>query len=278
MKTTSYIIQGGIEGFDRLKVLARVMHPLTCALFDRVGILPGMRCLDLGCGSGDVSFELARRVGADGRVVGVDLDEVKLALAAGQADADQLHQVEFRQADVTKLPGRPEYDVIYARFVLTHLTDPAATLGDLSKLLRPGGALVAEDIDFSSCFLYPSSPSFERFRELYIRAGQRRGADPLIGPRLYSLLSAAGLSQVRVDIAQPVDAGGDVKLLAPLTMKAIAPAVMEDGSASQGEVESVIGELEAMVHESTSILGLPRVFQVWGRAGSLARAATSLSE
>ena len=55
--------------------------PTTSRLLDRVGLAPGMRCLDLGCGSGNVSFGLARRVGPGGSVVGIDMDEVKLALA-----------------------------------------------------------------------------------------------------------------------------------------------------------------------------------------------------
>jgi 2-polyprenyl-3-methyl-5-hydroxy-6-metoxy-1,4-benzoquinol methylase len=64
-----YIIRGGVEGRERLRVLARVMRPTTLNLFDRVGIRPGMACLDVGCGGGDVTFELADLVGPKGRVV-----------------------------------------------------------------------------------------------------------------------------------------------------------------------------------------------------------------
>jgi hypothetical protein len=61
-----YVIRGGTAGFERLQVLARSWAPTTGALFDRVGVTTGMHCLDLGSGAGDVSFELARRVGATG--------------------------------------------------------------------------------------------------------------------------------------------------------------------------------------------------------------------
>ncbi len=57
------MIRGGKRGYERLQVLARSWLPTTSALLDRVRPGPGMSCLDLGCGGGDVTFELARRVG-----------------------------------------------------------------------------------------------------------------------------------------------------------------------------------------------------------------------
>ena len=55
-----YVIRGGVRGRERLKLLSRVMHESTAAVFDRAGIREGMACLDVGCGSGDVTLELAR--------------------------------------------------------------------------------------------------------------------------------------------------------------------------------------------------------------------------
>jgi 2-polyprenyl-3-methyl-5-hydroxy-6-metoxy-1,4-benzoquinol methylase len=76
-----YVIRGGRDGYNRLLVLARASWPDTAALFDRAGIGPGMQCVDLGCGGGEVTFELARLVAPGGSVTGVDMDEVKLDLA-----------------------------------------------------------------------------------------------------------------------------------------------------------------------------------------------------
>ena len=66
-----YAIRGGVEGRQRLKVLSRVMQSSTSSLFDRLGIGDGMRCLDVGCGSGDVTLELARRSRAAREGMGV---------------------------------------------------------------------------------------------------------------------------------------------------------------------------------------------------------------
>ena len=97
--TSSYIIRGGLSGRERLRVIARVMRPTTLALLDRVGVPEGARCLDAGCGGGDVTLELAARAGPTGRVLGVDFDEEKLATARAEAVAAG-SSVEYRRADV----------------------------------------------------------------------------------------------------------------------------------------------------------------------------------
>ena len=77
-----YVIRGGAAGYDRLRILARARWPDTSDLLARVGLRSGMRCLDLGCGGGEVTFEIARLVGQDGCVTGVDMDEAKLSSPA----------------------------------------------------------------------------------------------------------------------------------------------------------------------------------------------------
>ena len=89
MKRDHYVIRGGIEGRERLRVLSRVMQPTTLSLFNRVNVKRGMVCLDVGCGGGDVTFNLAQMVGSEGRVVGADIDETKLQLARQEAEAQK---------------------------------------------------------------------------------------------------------------------------------------------------------------------------------------------
>ncbi len=81
-----YVIRGGRRGYERLQLLARERWPDTAALFARVGLGSGMDAIDLGCGGGEVTFEIARLV-APGQVTGIDMDEVKLGLARDAATA-----------------------------------------------------------------------------------------------------------------------------------------------------------------------------------------------
>jgi SAM-dependent methyltransferase len=265
MNASRYVIRGGVEGRERLRILARVMQPFTNALFERVSIGPGMACLDAGCGGGDVTFELARRVGPTGRVVGVDLDEIKLDMARQEAATFGFGYVTFHQTDVHAGQFEPEFDVVYARFLLTHLADPAAAIDRMQSWLRPGGMLVVEDIDFTGHFCHPESDTFRRYVELYSHAVKRRGGDPHIGPRLPALLLESGFDLVQMHVVQPAGIEGEVKLVNPLTMENIADSVIAEGLASQAEVDGIIAGLYEFAHSPRTVLSLPRIVQAWGR-------------
>jgi ubiquinone/menaquinone biosynthesis C-methylase UbiE len=76
-----YVLRGGRWGYDRLQLLARVRRPYTLELLSLAGLRSGMRCVDLGCGGGEGTFELAEMTGPGGFVTGVDMDEVAAAIA-----------------------------------------------------------------------------------------------------------------------------------------------------------------------------------------------------
>ncbi|MGE5192986.1 MAG: methyltransferase domain-containing protein, partial [Deltaproteobacteria bacterium] len=258
-------IRGGVEGRERLRMLARIMQPATRALFERIGISEGMSCLDAGCGGGDVTFELARRVGPSGRAVGIDLDEIKLGLARGEAATLGLENVAFRQAEIGACEFEPEFDVVYARFLLSHLPDPIAAIARMQRWLKPGGVLAVEDIDFTGHFCHPESAALRRYVDLYRQAVQRRGGDPQIGPRVPGLLVGAGFAGVEMNVVQPAGISGEVKLLNPVTMENIADAVVADGLASQAEVEKIIAELYEFARSPRTVVSISRIVQTWGR-------------
>jgi SAM-dependent methyltransferase len=264
MESKQYVIRGGIADRERLRILARVMRPTTLGLFEEAGVRPGMACLDAGCGGGDVSFDLARLVGPEGRVVGLDMDAVKLALAQREAEEQQLRSVDFRKADITTCRAEPAFDLVYARFLLTHLSDPAAAVATMRQFLRPGGILVVEDIDYTGYFCYPDCAAVWRFVELYSQSVRRRGADPNIGPRLPVLLSEAGLERVRMNVVQPAGLSGEAKLINPLTMEAIGETVVGDGAASPAEVEQLVAEMHDFARDPRTVVSMARVVQAWG--------------
>jgi SAM-dependent methyltransferase len=268
MKPTHYVIRGGEQGWERLRVLARVMQPVTDALLDRVGVCSGMLCLDVGCGGGQVTRELARRVGPAGKALGLDIDETKLSLARREAALEKLHNVEFHKTDIRDAAGSQDYDLLYSRFLLTHLSNPGAVVARMATYLRTGGVLVLEDIDFSGYFTYPPSPSFQRYHELYTTAVRRRGGDPDMGPRLPMLLSAAGFEKVQLNVVQPVGFEGEVKLINAITMENIAEIVLEEGLATREEIDYVVRQLYEIADLPCTIAGMPRVVQAWGVRGS----------
>lgn len=260
-----YVIRGGQESQERVKILSRVMQPTTHQLFDRLDIEPGLNCLDVGCGAGDATFDLARRVGPNGQIHGTDVDPAKLELACQRATEEKLPNISFEEQDIMTHEGVAPYDLIYARFLLHHLVDPLRTLDRLRDLTRPGGRVILEDIDFTGHFCYPNSSAFWSYVDLYSKAVKQRGGDPNIGPRLPVLLHDAGYRKVEMNVVQPAGIQGEVKLISPLTMQNIADAVIDGGLESKDEVDGIIEELYEFARAPRTVLSNPRIVQVWGR-------------
>jgi SAM-dependent methyltransferase len=260
---TRYVIRGGVEGRERLRILARLMRPAALDLLTRTGIRTGMTCLDVGCGGGDLTFDLARMVGSMGRVVGTDIDETKMELARQEAAAQQLTNVEFHVADIAHYEPEPEFDRVHARFLLTHLPDPQAALAKMWRALRPGGMVIVVDIDFRGYFSHPDCAALARYVDLYTRTVERRGGDANIGPRLPALLSGAGFESVQMNLVQMAGLTGDVKLMSPLTMENIADAVITEGFATAEQVDGIVAELYEFARTPGTIASSPRFVEAW---------------
>lgn len=267
-RTPSYIIQGGRGGRARLAVLSRVLAASTSALLDRLEPLQGRTAVDAGCGGGDVSFELARRVGPRGRVVGLDMDEQKLAMARAEATDRGLDNVEFIPASVVDPWPIEEADLIHARFLLTHVPEPERVLARARAALKQGGAIALHDIDYEGQFCDPPNESFDRAGELYIEASQRAGGDPFVGRRLARLLEGAGFQAVDSGLVQPFGRGGDVAEVPCLTFEAIAGSIDRAGLATPEDIEAITRELRTFAASPEATLSLPRIFQAWGRQGA----------
>ena len=263
-----YIIHGGTPGRERLRVLTAAVQPTTLALLDLAGIPPSARCLDVGCGGGDVTLELAARVGADGHVIGIDRDAEAIELARDEARAAGA-DVDYLVVDLLRDEIGTGFDVVFVRFVLTHLAEPERACGRLLAAARPGGTVIVEDVDVSGAFCDPPDPAFDRFLAIFDAAARRRGADPDIGRRLPRLLRDAGLTDIHMRSVQPVGmrprgSEGAAKLVMPLTAASIRAAATEEGVASAEEIAELTVRLQELAGDPEVVMSMPRIVQAWG--------------
>lgn len=260
-----YVIRGGRAGADRLHVLARSLESGTLALLDRVGVPAGARCLDVGCGPGDVTLELARRAGSRGVVTGVDIDQVKLDIARDRARAAGLSNTEFVLGRIEQLPELPGHDIVYSRNVIQHLPEPIEALRIMWQQIAPGGVLVAEDADFTGTFSYPPSPAVDFWTERYSRVLRIHGGDPESGRKLVSRFVAAGTSQPELTVVQRAYLSDEAKAMPYLTVEATAAAMIAADVATKEDIEDALTELRRLSTDPTVLLVMPRCFQVWAR-------------
>jgi ubiquinone/menaquinone biosynthesis C-methylase UbiE len=259
-----YVLRGGDEGAKRLRLLAAVKWPTTKSLLERAGLRRDMRCLDVGCGIGAVTLHMGEWVGPHGHVVGIDLDERCLELARQEARRREL-PVRFRAGSASEIQEASVYDLVFGRFVLTHLRQPEQALQGMVKAARPGGLVVVEDLQFTGHFCYPECNAFDRYVALYQEVVRQRGGDPNIGPRLPSMFMATGLTDMELEVIQPTYWQGPGKEMASVSMEHIREAVLGAGLATAEEVDGIVAELRSFAENPQTLMSLPRIFQVCGK-------------
>jgi SAM-dependent methyltransferase len=149
----------------------------------------GMRLLDVGCGPGTLTVDLARLV-APGEVVGIDIAAGVVAEAAAYAHDAGVENVSFVAGDFRDVDGG--FDVVHAHQVLQHLRDPVGALRRMRALAAPGGLVAARDSDYSAMTWSPASPPLDRWREIYLAVTSRNGADADAGRHLAAWAADAG--------------------------------------------------------------------------------------
>jgi SAM-dependent methyltransferase len=159
-------------------------------------LTPGRRLLDVGCGPGTLTVDLARTV-APGEVVGVDVAAPVVGEARGHATEAGVTNASFLVGDFREMDlGRGSFDVVHAHQVLQHLRDPVGALAAMAGLAAPGGIVAARDGDYSAFTWWPAEPALERWLEVYLAVARRNGAEPDAGRHLLHWAREGGLTDV----------------------------------------------------------------------------------
>ncbi|MGW5655740.1 class I SAM-dependent methyltransferase [Streptomyces humi] len=157
---------------------------------------PHMRILDIGCGPGTITADLAELV-PDGQVTGVDRAPDILEQARATAAARGLANVDFAVADVHALDYPDDtFCVVHAHQVLQHVGDPVQALREMRRVAKPGGLIAVRDSDYAAMTWHPPVPGLDDWLALYRRVARANGGEPDAGRRLKSWALAAGLTGI----------------------------------------------------------------------------------
>jgi len=161
-------------------------------------LTPGMRVLDIGCGPGSITLDLAARV-APGQVIGLENTEAPLIAARAAAAARSDTTTLFQIGDALNLPfEEASFDVVHAHQVLQHLSDPVRALREMQRVCKPGGWIACRDADYAAMGWYPELPGLERWRQAYCAAARANGGEPDAGRRLRAWAHAAGIAHPQI--------------------------------------------------------------------------------
>ena len=156
----------------------------------------GASLLDIGCGPGTITADLAARV-APGPVLAVDQFADVLDVARAEVQRRNLFNVSFATADVHKLDFPDDaFDVVHAHQVLQHLADPVPALREMRRVCRPGGIVAARDADYAGFIWFPRLPALDLWLDLYEKAARANRGEPDAGRHLLSWALAAGFDDI----------------------------------------------------------------------------------
>ena len=245
-----------LEAYERMFVWRRELEPLLAP----AQIAKGLAVVDYGCGPGHLSVELARRVGRSGHVHALDINSEFLTRTRARADAQGVGgQVSVERVEQGQLPlDDDSVDRVVCKNVLEYVDDPAATVQEFRRVLRPDGLAHVTDSDWGMLVLEPFEQ--ERISRL-MSAAAVAFKTPLIGRSLYRLFRGAGFQDVRVEIRARADTEGHMRPVLA-NMRTYARA---SGRVGEPELEAIEADIEKAIVDQTYLAILPQ-FLVTGRA------------
>lgn len=236
------------------------------ALVD-AGLTRGMRVLDLGCGHGHLSQMIARLVGAEGRVVGVDRDPGVLEVARTMARERGYPQIEFVECDLHALPDDlGPFDAMVGRRVLMYQPDAAETLRAVARAMRPGAVVALQEIDATT--VPAASTSMPLHEEVYRWVWEmvaREGASRRMGLDLPGAMARAGITVVDARVESVMQTAAR-RLPTAAMVRAVLPRIVARGVATEAEVdvETLDQRLEDELRETGGAFVGDALFSAWG--------------
>jgi SAM-dependent methyltransferase len=190
-----YVLGTEDDEVARLGLQHRVWRPRMLDAWARAGINVGQTVLDVGCGPGYATVDLAEIVGSGGKVVAVERSQRFLQSLAARVARRQLSNVEAREADVAAEDfGEAFADAAWCRWLLSFVPEPQRAIANISRALKRGGvAVFHEYADYGAWQMMPPNPDVDRFRTLVMQSWRDAGGEPNVGLELPSWLHAQGL-------------------------------------------------------------------------------------
>ncbi|KAH7923911.1 UbiE family methyltransferase [Leucogyrophana mollusca] len=159
---------------------------------------PHMHVLDMGCGPGTITADLAALV-FKGHVIGIDSSSEVVERATSMAAERGVKNVEFIVGDIHKL-DYPDatFDVVHAHQVLQHVGDPVQVLREMHRVTKPGGVIAVRSVDFAAMTWFPEVGGITEWQNLYLRVARALGGEPTAGRQLHVWARQAGFDRASI--------------------------------------------------------------------------------
>lgn len=252
----TYIYDVGNKDKLRLKILNDVYNPLSQNALLGIGV-KGKKCIiDVACGQGEMTCWMAKQVGQNGVVFGVDASEEQLNLARQLAQKEGLSNVHFIKQSVldsnfgrlvAELPCRP--DLIYSRWLLIHLdaNDIKPVMQAFYNLLAPDGIMAHEEVTLKESYLDRVAGSFKRYVVLFDDLACKLGISFNLGSDLLPVFTEIGYKRPQFKICKPKFTPEQLYFF-QLDLESAIPMLEKFNLAQKSDVEELVAAIQQDLH------------------------------
>lgn len=261
----NYVLSSKSSEIQRLNIQSLLFEPFVIDALNKAGIKKGMKCLDVGCGSGDVTRLLSTMVGKSGSVIGIDVQKKYLDYCNKVTKQKNVKFVHDNIID-SKLTGT--FDVVFSRFMFVHLTDKLQALRSMINLTKKNGVVIIQELDNApgSWLSYPKKDCVEKLRSTYTSLVKKMGGDPLAGRKLYKLFVDEGL-QTEVECHSPCLVMNKTPFneLGWRIANSLKPEILSQKLLTESEFKKLFSDLKAMTKDEACFVTYARFFNVIGK-------------
>jgi len=264
----SYLLGTDEQELVRLGLQHRLWAESALKLWERAKIQPGMRVLDVGCGPGYASFDLAQIAGPTGCVFGIDTSRAFVDFVRSQAQRRGMPWVDAAVGDAMDLSpaldGHEPFDLAWIRWVLCFLPDPEPAIAGMASALRPGGRLVIQDyLGYEALRLSPHRPAFAHGIRTIVRSWEISGGDLDVMGIVPTICRRVGLTVEHLGVTQRIARPGSMMWAWPTSFWAsFIPRLVAQGLLSEAESAAFFDDWREATNDPDSFLHLPPVYEV----------------
>ncbi len=264
-----YALGHSADEYERLRRQARMLEPVTRRLFHAIGLQPGWRCLDLGCGPGETMRLMGEFVGPSGEVTGLDRDAKAGRQAIERLAATGTSRYRFIEADMesTSEIGGELFDLTFARHGLLFVRDPVAVLRKMLGWTKPGGYVAVQDLYVRTVNLYPKLEASSELMRVILETCVRSGQDMEFAFKLPVYFVEAGIGMPDgTDINLPMTSLEPFMAHHQDLCRSLLPRAIELGITTHARMQSVFRDIEQTLSDGRQYSALwPLMIGVWKR-------------
>jgi ubiquinone/menaquinone biosynthesis C-methylase UbiE len=264
-----YVLGHSAEEYERLRRQGQLFEPVTRRLFHAIGLQPGWRCLDLGCGPGETMRLMGEIVGPSGEVTGLDRDAQAGREAIERLQATRTSRYRFIEANMESADdiGREPFDFTFARMALQFCRDPVAVLRRMYRWTKPGGYVAVQDLYVRTMNLYPKLDVWSELMRVVVETCVRSGQDTEFAFKLPVYFVDAGIGTPDgTDINLPMTSLEPFLAHHQALCRSLLPKAIELGVTTQARMQGVFRDLEQATADGRLYSALwPAMIGVWKR-------------